>query len=224
MNPGYILLFALYTAIASLPFILGYLEYKKPADPGPLFIDLDRIVTDRNEALILRENVRPAIEVGIAARDIEDLSPERMLREKPKFHPELGHFRLIYGDTLIPDKTTIEDLLIVIGNLRFGSGCRIVGGAYATGDIRVGSDCVIGFLASDSDVYLGRNTVVERWVDAKGKIVISKDCRVTKVASDSIIEAVECCEIREVCAARGFEICYPSKSSKVLTELEGNDR
>ncbi|RLG54073.1 MAG: hypothetical protein DRO00_02270 [Thermoproteota archaeon] len=221
MNIGYFVLFALYTAVACVPFILGYLEYKKPVDPGPLFINLDRVVTDRNEALILRERVKPAIEVGIITkeRDMEDLSPEKVLREKPKFHPELGYFRLVYGDTFIPDQTSIKDLLIVIGNLRLGNRCKILGGAYATGEIRVGSECVIRFLASDSDVYLGQNTLVDRWIDAKGKIVISRDCKIAKVTSDSIIEAVECCEVKEVCAVRGFEICDPSKKP---LELEGS--
>ncbi|HIE22888.1 MAG TPA: hypothetical protein EYP68_01495 [Candidatus Korarchaeota archaeon] len=212
MSLGYVVLLALYAAVASIPFIIGFFEYKKPADPGPLHINLDRIISDRDDALILREKVTPAIEIGLIAKDIEDLSPETVLRQKPKYNPELGYFRLIYGDTKIPDNTVMKDLLIVIGNLTFGNGCKILGGAYATGEIRVGSNCLIKFLASDSNVILGRNTRIENWVDAKGKIVISKDCFIAKVTSESKVEAVECCEIKEVCARLGFEVWDASKS------------
>ncbi|RLG42776.1 MAG: hypothetical protein DRO05_00170 [Thermoproteota archaeon] len=211
MSLGYIILFVLYTAIALFPFVLGFLEYEKPADPGPLYINLDRIVSDRKEALTFRELIEPAIEIGLLAKDVEDLSPETVLRQKPKFHPELGYFRLIYGDAEIPSNTVIEDLLIVIGNLRIGDRCKMLGGVYATGEVRVGSDCTINFIASDSNVFLGRNTSVERWVDAKGTIVITKDCRVRKATSEHQIEVVECCEMREACANMGLEVLDSSE-------------
>ena len=223
MNLGYIFLFSLYAAIASLPFILCYLEYRRPADPGPLYIDLDRVVSDRKEAIILRELVEPAVEIGLLAKNIEDLSPEVVLKQEPRFHPELGYFKLICGDTDIPSNSTINEFLIVIGNLKIGDECKILGGVYATGKVRVGSDCLIRFIVSESDVFLGRNTKVEDWVDARGTIVVSEDCFVNKITCESKIKAVELCEIKEACAERGLEIVNSSGISEVGGSWDKND-
>ena len=213
---GYILLLSLFGAIASLPFILGFLEYNKPADPGPLYINLDRCICDNEEALALREQAGPAVELGLISRNGGDLLPEISLGQKPKFHPDLGYFRLIYGDTRIPDRVELNELLIVIGDLTIGNGCRILGGAYSTGMIKVGHNCEIKFLASDSDVVLGSNNRVEKWVDAKGKIIISGGCSIKKVTSEGIIEVAEGCEIGEASAKHGIEVIDSSRLIKLL--------
>ena len=216
---GYILLLMLFGAIASLPFILGFFEYNKPADPGPLFINLDRCICDNEEALALREKIRPAVELGLIARNGGGPLPDVSLGQKPKFHPDLGYFRLIYGDIHIPDNVEMRELLIVLGNLTIGRGCRIYGGAYSTGEIRVGPGCQIKFLVSDSDVTLAKNNRIEKWIDAKGRVLISEGCIIGKVTSESKIEAAKGCEIGEVSAKLGFEVLDSSKLIKKLDEL-----
>ncbi len=215
---GYILLLALFGAIASVPFVLGFIEYNRAADPGPLYINLDRCICDNEEALLLRERVEPAVELGFISRDGGGMSPETFLTQKPKFHSDLGYFRLIYGDTHIPDNFEMKELLIVIGDLSIGRNCKITGGAYSTGNIKVGQNCEISFLASDSDIFLDSNNKVNEWIDAKGKIVISKGCSVRKVTSEKTIEAAEGCEIGEASAKHGIEVI---NSSKLIGMFEG---
>ncbi|RLG39540.1 MAG: hypothetical protein DRO05_08580, partial [Thermoproteota archaeon] len=186
--------------------------------PGPLPINLDRTISCREEALALREKVKPAIELVNIARK-ENPSLEVVLKQSPKFHPDIGNFTLICGDAYLPDNSRVRELLIVIGNLRIGDKCRILGGAYSTGEIRVGSDCEIKFLASDSNIILGENTRVKEWVDAEGKIVILGGSFIRKVTSETIIEVIGSnCQIHEAYARLGFKT---SDSKRVLRILRG---
>ena len=84
MNLGYIILFVLYAAIALFPFILGFLEYKKPADPGPLYINLDTIVSDRKDALTFREIIEqdPEIRAHLSADEISACFDTSRLKPK----------------------------------------------------------------------------------------------------------------------------------------------
>ncbi len=200
---GYVILLALFLSVASFPFILGLIEEKRPSDQGPLFIDLDRRIREDEEAAELREKIKPAVELSIIARD--GGMPFDLKGKRIRYHPDLGKFRLIYGNARLEPHQEVSELLIVLGDLKVGEGCKLHGGAYSTGRIILEKNCKASFLISDSDIFLGENCSVERWINAKGMAVLSRRCRVRKVTSGSTVKVSEGCMLGEVASKLGLE-------------------
>lgn len=87
----------------------------------------------------------------------------------------------VVGDLEIPSGATVNDTLVVKGNLKIGDKCRLSRKAKALGDVTVGNDTVIdGDIVSGGNVVIGVNSVVGGRVRAAGRIKISEKVTVGK--------------------------------------------
>jgi len=59
---GYFVILLSLIGLTSLSFFWAFLEYKRPRDPGPLFINLDRKIKENKEALTLRGDLENNLE------------------------------------------------------------------------------------------------------------------------------------------------------------------
>lgn len=156
--------FILFILLLLLPFIPGILEIIKKEDSEPLFISMDYTRNPRYfgksfKMLLNRATSGSAVSPGFL--DIK-LSKNEKLE--------------ITESVSIPDKTEMNHLLYVLGNL--SSGCKTILNkeVYVKGDAKIGSSNIIQALVCMGDVSVSEGTQFRRWIDADGNITIGENC------------------------------------------------
>lgn len=77
----------------------------------------------------------------------------------------------IIGDMEIPSGTSVNELLVVKGNLKVGNKCHVLRKLKALGNITLGSEVVVeADMVAGRNIDIGANSIVRGSVKAKGKI------------------------------------------------------
>lgn len=158
------IVFILFILLLLLPFIPGILEIIKKEDSEPLFIAMDYTRNPRYfgksfKMLLNRSTSGSALSPGF--HDIK-LSKNEKLE--------------VTESVSIPDKTEMNHLLYVMGNL--SSGCKAFFNkeVYVKGNAKIGPSNIIQALVGLGDVTVSEGTQFRRWIDADGNITIGENC------------------------------------------------
>lgn len=90
----------------------------------------------------------------------------------------------VVGDLEIPSGVTVNDTLVVKGNLKIGDNCRLSRKAKVLGDIKVGTNTTIdGDLISGGNVIIGSNSEVGGSIKAAGKVKFGGSVMVGKATN-----------------------------------------
>lgn len=199
----YFVLFGTFLAMFLLAFAAGYLEYRAPRDPGPLPIDLSRVVEPRSEAISFRRSVESLIsEQGwVPAPSAESKWISGALAFQKEVEDDQGKFTVlrIDQDVAIPDGSVIESALIVQGNLTSGDGCRFSRWICVKGRCQIGRNNKLAFVASEDELLVGEESEIRSFTDSNSNVTFSDDCSVKGFVGSGMSIAVEgSCDCRRL--------------------------
>lgn len=179
VRPERILLIVVIAAIgAVLPLSAAISELRHPRDAAPLSIDSNYIRDDRFFASSFESRVEAA--VGAA--------PRQPGTSAVRFHdPEV--IETVAGNLTIERDRVPASITDVHGDLLVRSGTLLVKEALTGGSATIEKDSSLRAIKSRTDIILGTNVRVERWVDAGRTIFASShaDLGVRATAQQSIV-------------------------------------
>ncbi len=172
---GYLGILGLFSGLIVLCFLWGIWEYKKPKDPGPLFIDLDRTIKKR---LRTREcNASKAPVCGTASNSSQTLmtGESNRLYKNPSVNETIrvrGNVRIAKGE-VIPYNMIIEGNLVSQEDVTFQGGLHVKGRATIGANNRLEKSIVC-----QKDLLLCQNVIVNNCIDCEGYVFIKNGVRV----------------------------------------------
>jgi predicted acyltransferase (DUF342 family) len=147
-----------------LPFLPGLRELRKPRDAAPLGIDMERtkdpgFFGNSFRALLSRARADAGDGYGVRALNLSHV-------EDAEIVPALA----------VPAGGRMERLAVVDGEFSAGRGAHLEKEIFAAGRAAVGDGVSLRALACETELELGRDVQVLRWIDARGDIRTGRDC------------------------------------------------
>ncbi|MCW4026629.1 MAG: hypothetical protein NWE76_03985, partial [Candidatus Bathyarchaeota archaeon] len=132
---GYLVVLGLFAGMIVLCFIWGVWEYKKPKDPGPLFIDLEKTTDEKSE-----ERTRRASEAAASKSPVNSRKALKLAElSVPTHSPDINETIRVRGDIRIPKGEVIPYNMIVEGNLTSQEDVTFQGGLHVKGRAIIGA-------------------------------------------------------------------------------------
>ena len=148
---------------AFLPISAAIREARRPRDSAPLDIDRNYRKDDRFFATSFEHRLQAAI--GPPPRPpglhLADLNQEETVRS-------------ISGSMTLT--TTADTILDIEGDLDVADGIVLPKEVRVSGNARIGSGVQLRALKAGRDIFLADRVIVERWMDAGGRITVGADC------------------------------------------------
>ncbi len=172
---GYLVVLSFFAAMIVLCFVWGVWEYKKPKDPGPLFIDLDRTIDERSGE-----------RAGIASKAATS-EPFRHLRKtlniaqlsEPTQASNIDETIRVRGDVRISKGEVIPYNMIVEGNLTSQDDVTFQGGLHIKGRAIIGArNRIEKSIVCQKELVLLEDVIVYNCIDCEGLVFIKKGVRV----------------------------------------------
>jgi hypothetical protein len=172
---GYFVVLGLFAVMILLCFIWGVWEYKKPKDPGPLFIDLDRTIGERSEQ---RESVvTKAVASKPYIRSRKALKAAEL--SEPTQNSYVNETIRVRGDVRIPKGEVIPYNMIVEGDLTSQEDVTFQGGLLIKGRAIIGArNHLEKSIVCQKELVLLEDVVVYNCIDCRGLVFIKKGVRV----------------------------------------------
>ena len=155
-------------------FLWGILEYLKPKDPGPLFIDLDRSIRKR----LRRKNFK-------GKTPNSEYSPHSKLESIMGESDETSNFSdvketiRVKGDLRIPKGEIIPYNMIIEGNLVSQEDVTFQGGLHVKGRATIGANNRLEkSIVCQKDLFLCQDVIVNNCIDCEGLVFIKNGVRV----------------------------------------------
>ena len=172
---GYLVVLGLFVGMIVLCFIWGVWEYKKPKDPGPLFIDLERTIDEKSEERIQRVSKATASEPSTHSRKGLRLAAF----STPTHSPNIDETIRVQGDIRIPKGEVIPYNMIVEGNLTSQEDVTFQGGLHVKGRAIIGArNRLEKSIVCQKELIMLEDVIVYNCVDCEGLIFINKGVRV----------------------------------------------
>lgn len=117
---------------------------------------------------------------SVPSTDDLDLNGEKTSLEFPaKVDGEIfrvgDNVTAIVGDIEIPSGTTVSETLVVKGNLKTGTNCKLLGNVKALKDVTIGENTtIIGKVTSGRNITVGKNAVIHGSVESKGTVKLDR--------------------------------------------------
>jgi hypothetical protein len=172
---GYVGIIVLFVGMIVLCFLWGFWEYKKPKDPGPLFIDLDRTIKKR---LRNRDN---CLKKMFSYEPHSNLKKASTLDESsmPSSISSLNETVRVRGDLRIPKGEVIPFDMVVEGNLVSNKYVTFQGGLHVKGHAVIGAhNRLKKSVVCEKDLFLFEDVVVYNCVDCDGFVFVKNGVRV----------------------------------------------
>jgi hypothetical protein len=172
---GYFVVLGLFAVMILLCFIWGVWEYKKPKDPGPLFIDLDRTIGERSEQ---RESV---VTKAVASKPYTRSRKAWKAAElsEPTQNSYVNETIRVRGDVRIPKGEVIPYNMIVEGDLTSQEDVTFQGGLLIKGRAIIGTrNHLEKSIVCQKELVLLEDVVVYNCIDCRGLVFIKKGVRV----------------------------------------------
>jgi len=172
---GYLVVLGLFAGMIVLCFIWGVWEYKKPKDPGPLFIDLDRTINERSQ-----EHARRVTKVGAS----EPSAHSRKAMKATELSGSTQNTNInetirVRGDVRIPKGEVIPYNMIVEGNLTSQNDVTFQGGLHIKGRAIIGTrNRIEKSIVCQKELVLLEDVIVYNCIDCEGVVFIKKGVRV----------------------------------------------
>jgi hypothetical protein len=188
---GYLFVLVFFAGMIVLCFIWGVWEYKKPKDPGPLFIDLDRTTDERSEERTRRvlkaADSEPSAHVGELAKSGMKLIPFASSRkalkaewsEPIRWNAKIHETVRVRGDVRIPKGEVIPYNMIVEGNIASQDDVTFQGGLHIKGQAIIGArNRIKKSIVCHKELVLLEDVIVYNCIDCEGLVFIKKGVRV----------------------------------------------
>lgn len=160
--------------MALLCFLWGVWEWKKPKDPGPLFIDLDRTIERKVKGCKSKLDRTPF-------REISDHCRQNILDKSVALAPNLGTTETIRvrGDLRISKGEVIPYNMIVEGNLISQEDVTFQGGLHIRGRAVIGArNRLEKSIICQKELILFEDVTIYNCVDCEGLVFIKNGVRV----------------------------------------------
>ncbi len=160
--------------MALLCFLWGVWEWKKPKDPGPLFIDLDRTIERKVKGCKSKLDRTPV-------REISDHCRQNILGKSVALAPNLGTTETIRvrGDLRISKGEVIPYNMIVEGNLISQEDVTFQGGLHIRGRAVIGArNRLEKSIICQKELILFEDVTIYNCVDCEGLVFIKNGVRV----------------------------------------------
>ncbi len=208
---GYLVVLGLFAGLIVFCFIWGAWEYKKPSDPGPLFIDLDRTIDERSEALTLRSSVKAILENKSEPFKEETklkwLTPSKVLTKASEVDGKIKKILSVDDDLSIPEGAKIDSVLVVNGNLKTGNNCTLDEDVYVVEGAIIGAGNRLQAITTQGDLTIGGGTTVKRFVDADGELKIGDGSSILGSATSAMmITAGRNCTLKKIYSPAGYRL------------------
>ncbi len=172
---GYFVILSLFVGMIVLCFFWGVLEFKKPKDPGPLFIDLDRTVEKRENGRECNGYQAPTHEHSVHSGDASILIKSSESTQNSIVHETIR----VRGDLRIPKGELIPYNMIVEGNLISQEDVTFQGGIHVKGRAVIGArNRLEKSIVCQKDLLILEDVVVLNCVDCEGLLFIKKGVNV----------------------------------------------
>ncbi len=166
--------FALASLMTILPFIHIISVIRKKKDVSPLNIDLEYSKTPRY------------IDENFTKNFHQKYTRESLLKDIVHIDPALGEIKVIHQD--LPEKIESKGSLYILDNIRIPAETVVKHMIIAEKSIDLSPKCKAYAIKGAHDITLGENCIINKWIDAKGKIIISENSIIDiACASKSII-------------------------------------
>ncbi len=183
MDLAMVTVFLLFFLLLLMPFLPGIMEFRRPKDAEPLFIDMVRFKDPLYFGHSFRAMVRSKVETGPlqpGARDVDLSKHERVV---------------VSEEQLIPEGRRFESVIYFNQGLETSRRVEFEKEVYVKESASLGEDNNLRALYCEGDVVLGRGSRVTRWVEADGEITILPDCQLGKsVATEAPLRVGVGCE------------------------------
>lgn len=160
--------------MALLCFLWGVWEWKKPKDPGPLFIDLDRTIERKVKGCKSKLDRTPV-------REISDYCRQNILSKSVAIDPDLGTTETIRvrGDLRISKGEVIPYNMIVEGDLISQEDVTFQGGLHIKGRAVIGArNRLEKSIICQKELILFEDVTIYNCVDCEGLVFIKNGVRV----------------------------------------------
>lgn len=172
---GYLVLIALFLGMVILCFLLGILEFAKPKDPGPLFIDLDRTIRKRLRRTRCNTGKESDVENDVHSK-LKLTTGES--GEASQFSDVKETIR-VRGDLRIPKGEVVPYNMIVDGNLTSQEDVIFQGGLHVKGRVVIGArNRLEKSIVCQKELFLSKDVIVNNCIDCEGLVLIKKGLRV----------------------------------------------
>jgi len=206
---GYLIVLGLFVGMVVLCFIWGIWEYKKPKDPGPLFIDLDRKIDEESEESV------PTISEAAASGPYSHQGKVTKVgvSMEPTQNSHIGETIRVRGDVRISRGETIPYNMIVEGNLTSQDDVTFQGGLHVKGRAVIGArNRLEKSIVCQQKLVLLEDVTVHNCIDCEGLVFIKKGVKVgVGVEGGGIASASTICLERahgplKICSREGVRI------------------
>lgn len=172
---GYLGILGLFAGLIVICFLWGIWEYKKPKDPGPLFIDLDRTIKKRLRRRSCDARKAPVWGTGSNSSQTLMTGESNGLHKNPSVNETIrvrGNVRIAKGE-VIPFNMIIEGNLVSQEDVTFKGGLHVKGRATIGANNRLEKSIVC-----QKDLLLCQNVIVNNCIDCEGLVFIKNGVRV----------------------------------------------
>jgi hypothetical protein len=166
---GFLGILSLFVGMIALCFFWGVWEWKKPKDPGPLFIDLDRTIKKRLKihgpsmsTALTRDNSTESGQMSIQA-DSGELSQSFDTNETIRVR---GDLRIAKGE-IVPFNMIVEGNIISQEDVTFKGGLHVRGRAVIGARNRFEKSIVC-----QKELVLFEDVIVFNCIDCEGLVFI----------------------------------------------------
>ena len=171
---GYLGILGLFIGMVVLCFFWGVWEVKKPKDPGPLYIDLDR--TTKKRARWTKVGVNGASACGMPVQSRQTSKPAES-NEKAQ-HSSMETIR-VRGDIRVSKGEVIPYNMIVEGDLVSQEDVTFQGGLHVKGRVVIGArNRLEKSIVCQKELFLSEGVVVYNCVDCEGLVFVKSGVRV----------------------------------------------
>lgn len=171
---GYLIVIALFLGMVIFCFLWGLLEYKKPKDAGPLFIDLDRSI--RKRLIRKKRNTAKAPNNEHVAHSKLELTMGESGEESHS--SDVKETIRVRGDLRISKGEIIPYNMIVDGNLTSQEDVIFQGGLHVKGRVVIGArNRLEKSIVCQKELFLSKDVTVNNCIDCEGRVLIKKGLR-----------------------------------------------
>ncbi|SFB24984.1 hypothetical protein SAMN04515620_13045 [Collimonas sp. OK607] len=155
--------------IVFVPYIPAVNEWLRPTDIAPLPVRRNEI----NNLRYLADSFRSRITTmpGVKLPDLQDLPTERTYSIGNNIcivHQRLGDDAdATYHPETLETLRKNNGIVILVHDARLPPGSHNQADLFAVGDLTVGAGASLRACSAQGVIYLGANTVVHRWIDAR---------------------------------------------------------
>lgn len=172
---GYLGVLGLFIGLIIMCFFWGIWEYRKPKDPGPLFIDLDRTIKKKLSGPKFSTSKVPFREPPSHSRQPPIMAESIKLSQKLDANETIR----VRGDVTITKGEVIPYNMIVEGNLVSQEDVTFQGGLHVKGRCVIGARNILEkSIVCQKELFLFEDVIVCNCIDCEGPVFIKNGVRV----------------------------------------------